>query len=85
MERVATHGGMLSVSIIIIKDKKLWGIRRGGKHTNIFYRGNRNVRWKCIRGISGCFGGREISAMVMGGRFRYGIKPSTGNLFLNQS
>ena len=75
MERVVTHGGMLSVSTIRIQDRELWGIRRGGKHTNIFSRGNRNFSWKWIRGISVCFGGQGISSMVIGGIFRYGLTP----------
>ena len=60
MERVVTHVGMLSVRIIRIKDKKLWGIGRGGQHTNRVSRGNRNFSWKWIRFLSGFFGTMNI-------------------------
>ena len=54
-ERVITCDGMLSVRIVIIQDKNLWGVIRGGQLTNRVSRGNRNVIWKCIRGLSGYF------------------------------
>ena len=50
-ERVVTHDGMLSVSIIRIWFKKLWGIGRGGKRTTRVYIRNRNVTRKRIRVI----------------------------------
>ena len=55
MARVVTHDGMLSVRIIRICFKKLWGIGKGGQRTNRFSRGNRNGSWKRIRGIPGFF------------------------------
>ena len=54
-ERVVTHDGMLSVRIIRIQDKELWGVKRGGKRTSRVSRGNRNGSWKRMIGISGYF------------------------------
>ena len=85
MERVVTHGCMLIVSIIRIKDKKLWGIRSGGQHTTRFSRVKINVSCKWIRGILVYFGGRRISSMVMGGISRYGLTQSTGKVSLKES
>ena len=46
---------MLSVRIIIIWFKKLWGIGGGGQYTNGLFRGNINVSWKGITDIPGYF------------------------------
>ena len=85
MERVFTHGGMLVVRIIRIKDKKLWGIRSGGQHTTRVSIVKGNVRCKWIRGKLVYFGGRGISSMVMGGISRYGLTQSTGKVLLKES
>ena len=57
MEMVVINGGMLIVRITRIKEKKLWGIRSGGQHTNRVSRGKINGSWKWIRGILVYFGG----------------------------
>ena len=77
--------GMLSVNIIIIQDKNMWGIRSSDQHTNIVSRGNRKGSWKWIICILGYFGGWGISSMVMDMRFRYGLTPSTEKLLLKES
>ena len=46
---------MMRVSIIIILDKDLWGMRVCCKITNRIFRGNRDGRRKYIRGIAGYF------------------------------
>ena len=46
---------MRRVRIIISQEKELWRIRRGGKSTNIIFRGNINGSWNQIWGISGYF------------------------------
>ena len=55
MKRVLIHYVMLSVRIIRIQDKELWGVKRGGKRTSRVSRGNRNGSWKRMIGISGYF------------------------------
>ena len=52
-ERVATHNGMMNVSIVIIQDNNFGGVRRIGQHNNRVFRGNINGIWKLIRGIEG--------------------------------
>ena len=76
---------MLSVSIMRIQDKNLWGVIRGGQHTNRFLGSNINGSWEWIRGILVYFLEQGISSMVIGRRFRYGLTPSTGNLLLKES
>ena len=75
MERVVKHDGMLSIRILIIYDKKLWGIRRGSQLTNIFYIGNINGSWNKIRGIPGLFFGWGLFSMGMGGVLKSRIPP----------
>ena len=49
--RFIYHDGMVIGWSITSEGKNLQGVRRGGKIINIFYRDNRNVIWKRIRGI----------------------------------
>ena len=53
MNRFVSHDNVVSVIRIRGQEKNLWGFKRGGKISNIFFRGNRDVRWKQIRGTSG--------------------------------
>ena len=59
---------MVGVVIIIIQDNNLWGVRRGGKFTNIVYRGKKYGIWKWVRGTAGFVFGWGILSMSMGGR-----------------
>ena len=61
------------------------GVRRDEQHNNRFSRGNRNGRWKWIRAILVYILEQGIPSMVMRGRFKSGITPSTRKVFLKQS
>ena len=71
---------------LTISRKDIWQIRRGGKGTNRFFRGNRNGSWDQIWGIKGSLmQGGGVSSMVMGGICIAGLPQSAVNGLLKQS
>ena len=80
MKDFVSHDCMFVDRRIRTYKNTLWGVRSVSQSNTRFYRGNINGSWKQIRSIVGSFFGLELSSIVMGGRFKYGL-PGKG--FLN--